>query len=97
MTGYAHIFALPSSTGDSGQVEVPRYQFTFDVGGNAYSKVLAEGELQEFLLDELGLRADLVDQTLKIVRDEGKVTIPDVEISENDAAVMGMMVAGTDY
>ncbi|MGZ4815112.1 MAG: hypothetical protein ACXVZV_06880 [Terriglobales bacterium] len=95
--GYAHIFALRPAKSDSGAVGVPRYQFTFTVGGNSYSKVLDEAGLQHFLLDELGLRADVVDEALKILRVESKTTIPNLEISENDATFLGMMEVGADY
>ncbi len=95
--GYAHIFAVPPVAGDSGGVQVPAYQFTFNSGGTAYSKIVEEDELLELLTDELGLTAAAVDDGMKILQTEGKVTIPDVEISENDAAVMGLMEVGTDY
>ena len=97
-TGYAHIFALPSAVVDSGRTSIPQFQFTFNGGEIAYAKVL-EGEegLREFLLDELGFRADVVDDALSILRAEGKTTIPDVAISEHDAAVMGLMEVAVDY
>ena len=95
--GYAHIFAVPPLTADSGGVQVPAYQFTFSSGGTAYSRIASEEELLELLTDELGLTAGVVDDGMKILRTEGKVTIPGVEISENDAAVMGLMEVGTDY
>jgi len=95
--GYAHVFALPPIAGDSTGVRAPAYQFTFSTGGIAYGKVLSEDELPEFLADELGLRADVVDETMNLLHTEGKTTIPDVEISENDAAVMGLMEVGADY
>lgn len=95
--GYAHIFALPPLAGDSGGVQIPAYQFTFNSGGTAYSKVVDEQELLELLTAELGVTAAVVDDGMKILRSEGKVTIPDVEISENDAAVMGLMEVNTDY
>jgi hypothetical protein len=95
--GYAHLFALPTTGGDSAGLKEPAYQFTFSTGGIAYGKVLAEDELLEFLADELGLREDVINDGLQLLRTEGKVTIPDVKLSENDAAVMGLMEVGVDY
>jgi hypothetical protein len=95
--GYAHIFALPGLTGDSVGVHLPAYQFTFNTGGIAYGKIVGQDELVEFLGDELGLRADVIDDAMKLLTSDGKTTIPNVEISENDAAVMGLLEVGADY
>ncbi|HVZ17781.1 MAG TPA: hypothetical protein VG897_11725 [Terriglobales bacterium] len=96
--GYLHIFALPSATGgDSGAVEAPRYQFTFNQGGNTYSKVLNEEDLEVFLRDELGMRADLADEAMRGLHADGNIVIPNVKISDNDTAVMGLMEVGSDY
>lgn len=94
--GYAHIFALPLQT-DSQGLRLPMFQFTFNAGGNAYSKVFDEPGLVEFLSEEVGLRADILDSTLNQLRSLGNSTIADIELSENDAAAMGMEEVGADY
>ena len=96
MLGYAHIFSLPRST-DSQGLHLPMYQFTFNTGGNAYSKVFDEPHLVEFLSEELGLGADVVDSTMNQVRSLGNSTIGNLEFSENDAAATGMEEVGVDY
>ena len=73
------------------------YQFTFSAGGNAYSKVFDEKHLLQFLAEGLALRADVCDTAMDQLRALGNATIPDVELSENDAAAMGMEEVGADY
>jgi hypothetical protein len=94
--GYAHLFALPRST-DSNGLRHPLFQFTFNAGGNSYSKVFDEPQLLEFLTEGLGLRADVRDNALNQLRSLGNATIADVELSENDAAALGMEEVGADY
>jgi hypothetical protein len=94
--GYARLFALPRSA-DSDGFRVPLFQFTFNAGGNAYSKVLAETQLVEFLTEGLGLRADVTDTAVDQLRSLGNATIADVKLSENDAAALGMEEVGADY
>ncbi len=95
--GYVHLFALPAVKADSGEIVTPMYQFSFNAGGNAFSKVFDEPELVEFLSEELALRADLVDDAMGLLRTGEKATIPNVELSENDAAAMGLQEVGSDY
>ena len=94
--GYAHIFALPPQT-DSQGLRLSLFQFTFNAGGNAYSKVFDEPALVNFLSEEIGLRADVVDSTLNQLRSLGNSTVANVELTENDAAAMGMEEVGADY
>jgi hypothetical protein len=94
--GYAHLFALPRST-DSEGLRAPLFQFTFNAGGNAYSKVFDEPHLVEFLSEELGLREEIRDAAMDQLHSLGNATIADVAISENDAAALGMEEAGVDY
>lgn len=95
--GYAHLFSLPSRSTDSTGVVLPLYQFTFNTGGNAYSKVFDEPHLVEFLAEELGLMPDVLDSTMTQLRSLGNSTIPNLDFSENDAAAMGMEEVGADY
>ena len=94
--GYAHIFVLPRST-DSQGLRVPLYQFTFNAGGNAYSKVLDEAHLLEFMSEDIGLREDIRNTAMDQLRALGSATIPNMEITENDAAALGMEEVGADY
>ena len=73
------------------------FQFTFNAGGTAYSKVFEEPHLREFLIEDLGLREDVSDTAMDQLRSLGNATIADVELSENDAAAMGMEEVGVDY
>lgn len=96
--GYVHLFALPPVTADSETVGVPQYQFTFNSGGNAYSRVLKGDEaLIEFLGEEIGLRADVLKSAVDELRSVGKTTIADVDVSENEAAALGLQEVGVDY
>ncbi len=95
--GYAHLFSLPARSTDSQGLTLPMYQFTFNTGGNAYSKVFDEPHLVEFLSEEIGLMPDVLDSTLNQLRSLGNSTIGDVDFSENDAAAMGMEEVGSDY
>jgi len=94
--GYAHLFSLLRSA-DSKGVVVPLYQFTFNAGGNAYSKVFDEPHLVEFLSEDLGLVPDIVHNTINQLHSLGNSTVADVEFTENDAAAMGMEEVGADY
>lgn len=93
--GYAHIFALPGAATNS-ETRIPTYQFTFNDGGNAYARVFDEGELVEFLSDDMGLRADVVDGAFKELHDAGKAIIGDLELNETEAAEMGLVEVPTD-
>lgn len=95
--GYAHLFALPSRPTDSEGVVAPMYQFTFNMGGNAFSKIFDEPHLVEFLVEELGLKPALLDSTMDQLHSLGNSTIANIEFSENDAAATGMEEVGSDY
>ena len=97
MNGYVHLFALPPVVADSAAVHLPQYQFTFNTGGNAFSKVFPEGHLEHFLADELGIESDLLDHAMRELQSKGKVTIAGVALSENKAAALGLEQAGVDY
>jgi hypothetical protein len=95
--GYAHLFALPPRDTDSQGVVAPMYQFTFNMGGNAFSKVFDEPHLVEFLVEDLGLNSDLLDSTMDQLHSVGNSTVANIEFSENDAAALGMEEVGSDY
>jgi len=88
------LFALPPAVVDSGKVQVPRYQFTFNAGRNSFSNVYCENELVEFLTDELALESSVVSEAMDLLREVGKASIPNVELSENDAAAFGLQEVG---
>lgn len=94
--GYARILKIGEVDGSAG-ARVPQYQFIYNDGGNTYSRTLDETNLVELLSDEIGLRPDIVDAALKGVRKDGHTTIPDVDISENEAAAIGLQEVGSDY
>ena len=94
--GFARILKI-GEMNDAAGVRVPQYQFIYNDGGNSYARTLDETSLIELLAKELGLRADIVDSALTGVRRDGHTTIPDVAISENDAAAMGLQEVGSDY
>jgi hypothetical protein len=95
--GYAHLFSLPVRSTDSEGVVLPLYQFTFNAGGDAYSKVFDEPHLVEFLTEDLGLVPDILNSTINQLHSLGNSTILDLDFSENDAAAMGMEKVGADY
>jgi hypothetical protein len=94
--GYARILKVGEME-DSAGIRVPQYQFIYNDGGNTYSRTLDEMSLIELLTKELALRPNIADAALKEVRREGRATIPDVEISENEAAAIGLQEVGSDY
>ena len=94
--GYAHLFALPSNT-DSGSTSFPLHQFTFNAGGNAYSKIFNEPELVEFLAQELGIVPEILNAAMDDLHTKGNATIANLELSENEAAANGLEEVGSDY
>ena len=94
--GYAHLFTLPNKT-DSGGVSLPLHQFTFNTGGNAYSRIFNEPELVEFLGAELGVVPDVLNAAMDDLHNKGNATIPNLELSENEAAANGLEEVGADY
>jgi len=96
-TGYAHVFALPAKKIDSKEIQPTMYQFTFDTGGNAYARVFTEDGLIEFLAEEIAVRADVLKEALDELSMTGKTNIPNIEMTETDAAAMGLQEAGVDY
>ena len=95
-TGFARILKI-GEVNDSAGVRVPQYQFIYNVGGNNFSRSYDEISLIEMLTEEVGLRSDILDQALTDLRRDGHATIADVEISENNAAAMGLQEVGSDY
>jgi hypothetical protein len=95
--GYVHLFALPPVLGDSGTVQSPVYQFTFNNGGHAFSKVFDQESLLEFMTEELALRVDLVEEAMELLTSNGRTTIPNVELTDNQAAAFGLQEVGADY
>jgi hypothetical protein len=93
--GYARIFALPTSSGDS-QPRIPTYQFTFNEGGNVYSRLFDEGELIQFLTEDIALRSSVVDGAMRELHSAGNTMIGDIEIKPTEAAEMGLMEVPTD-
>ena len=93
--GYAHIIAL-SRAGDSAGLSVPRYQFTFCDGGTSYGRTFGEEDLVEFLRDDLGVDLGLIDRTLAQLRTEGKSTITNLHIPENETAGLGFEQVPSD-
>ena len=94
--GYAHLFALPNKT-DSRTPPIPLHQFTFNTGGNAYSKIFNEDELVEFLSQELGVVPEVLNPAMDDLHTKGNATIANLELSENEAAANGLAEAGVDY
>jgi len=94
--GYAHLFALPNKT-DSGNIAIPLHQFTFNTGGNAYSRIFSEPELLEFLTQELGVVTDVLDAAMDDLHTKGNATIANLDLSENEAAANGLEEVGVDY
>jgi hypothetical protein len=87
--GYARIFALPGSGTDS-EPRMRSFQFTFNEGGNVYSRVFTEEELLEFLVEDMALRAEIVDGAMRELHTAGNTMIGDLEIKPTEAAEMGL-------
>jgi hypothetical protein len=87
--GYAHIFPVPSPL-KTPAAHGPTYQFTFNDGENSYAKILDEDQLVEFLADEIGLQSDVVNGAMGELHTAGKAIIGDLEISQNEAAELGL-------
>ena len=94
--GYAHLFTIPSKT-DSQGVSTPIHQFTFNTGGNAYSKIFNEPELVEFLSEELGVVPEILNAAMNDLHAKGNATIANLALSENEAAANGLQEVGSDY
>jgi len=95
--GYVHLFALPAPENDSKIAPVAMFQFTFSAGGHSYARVFDTTQLHEFLAEELGLQAKVLEEAMSDLLATGTATVADVELGENDAAVMGLVEAGADY
>jgi hypothetical protein len=93
--GYARIFALPASSGDS-EARIPTYQFTFNEGGNLYSRVFSDQELLDFLTEDIALRSDVLAGAMDELHTAGSTMIGDLEIKPTEAAEMGLMEVPTD-
>jgi hypothetical protein len=94
--GYAHLFTLPQAM-DSRGSSIPLHQFTFNTGGNAYARVFNESELLEFLGAELGVVPEVLNAAMDDLHTKGNATIPNLELTENEAAANGLEEVGVDY
>lgn len=82
---------------DSGNASIPLHQFTFNTGGNAYSRIFNEAELVEFLTQELGVVPEVLNLAMNDLHTKGNATIANLELSENEAAANGLEEVGADY
>jgi hypothetical protein len=89
MAGYAHILRLGEVIDTTG-VRVPEFQFTYSDGDNSYARTFDETDLITFLTEDVALTSDVLDVALRDLRETGSSIIPDVHISGNDAAALGL-------
>jgi hypothetical protein len=95
MPGYAHITTLEAAE-DSEGIHLRQYQFIYTDGGTSFAKALNEEELVQLLDHEIAVPADTLDRVLNELHTIGHSTIRDIEISENEAAAIGLFQAGND-
>lgn len=94
-TGFAHIIKLGTTKGTDGTAR-PQYQFCYSDGESSYARTLAEDVLGDFLQNDLGVEADVVDRALNDLRSEGNAIIADLHITENQAAALGLVQAASE-
>lgn len=89
MAGYIKIMASNLATGTCGP-GVEEYQFSYVTGGNAWVRTFDLVGMEEFLISEVGLTPERVREVMKQVRLQGTVTVPGVELRENEANALGL-------
>ena len=90
MAGYAHIITLPAEP-------VPQYQFTYNTGGSSYARTFTEQGLLEFLESKVALTSAVMDQVVDQLRSGGRATVPELEIPDNETAMLGLQQVSSDY
>ena len=91
MAGTLHIFRRNVANGPT------LYQLNYTVDSRTYAKVLeSEGQLNEFLVENLSLAPAAVDVVWDELR-SGTAIIEGVEISYNEANANGMIEAPSDF
>jgi hypothetical protein len=97
MPGFAHIFRLGEGTGTYGRT-VEQYQLNYTIGGNTYARVFDdEAGLDRFLRSELALTPEMADKTMRELRELGRATIANVEITAQEAPALGLQQVPSDY
>jgi hypothetical protein len=97
MAGYIHIFRNEVATGTYGAPVIAEYQLNYVAGGKTFGGTMNEGRLEEFLVHDVGFTIDTTAEILDRVRLHGNVTLPDVEIRENEASAAGLRELPSDY
>jgi hypothetical protein len=93
--GFAHIITM-GSVRDSGGTNIQQYQFTYSGGESSYARIFDEPHLIEFLREDLGLYADILNRVLSELRSKGNTVLSDIHIDENEAASMGLLQVASD-
>ena len=97
MAGYIHIFRNEVATGTYGARAIAEYQLNYVVGGKSFAGSMDEARLEEFLVHDVGFTPDTTAEILDRVRLHGNVTLPDIEIRENEASAAGLREMPSDY
>ena len=97
MAGYIHITRAGAATGTYGASALPEYQLTYVTGGNSFVRTFSDAGMEEFLASYIGLTADEAAAAIDRVRLHGNATIPEVGLSEQTAAALGLTQLPSDY
>jgi hypothetical protein len=89
MAGQLHIFKLGDHKNQRGQT-VSDYEITLALPESSFLRTVEGDKIEQFLRTDLALPDSKTQPAMASLAASGKALIADVEISENDAAVLGM-------
>ncbi len=91
MPGYLYIFVLDGAAPD-GRMPGSKvsYQLSYTTPGSAFVRVYDPEHLREFLISKIALYDAALERVMTQLRTTGRANIADVEISEQEAAALGM-------
>jgi hypothetical protein len=95
MAGYIKIMRSDLATGTGGR-PAEEYRFSYVTGSNAWVGTFDFNGLQNFLISEIGLTPSRTTEVVNQARLQGTVTLPEISLSENRAAQMGLAQLPSD-
>jgi hypothetical protein len=92
MAGTLHVFRRSVVNGDS------HYQVNYTTTGSSYARVFdTDSGLTDFLIESGALEEGDVNAFWDALASNGSATVPDVNISEGDAPMMGLKQTPSDF
>ncbi len=92
MSGTLHIFRRSVVNGE------PHYQVNYTKAGNSYARVFdSDSALTDFLIESGSLAEHEVNGLWDTLAADGHATIPDIDIPEHEAPMMGLRHTPSDY